>query len=107
MNLRHEDKFLNYLYDTTRLWYKTYQRNVVMHDPLALYYVCDPSLFETTQYNISVIQEGSLTAALTMPLEKIYRKQISPDSEFYSVTNCAVSANYKKFMRILRKELEF
>ena len=100
--------YFNYLIESANRWYNATNRRIILHDPLALYYVCDPSIFQMQEYHIVVEEEKCYCTALTIPLEELYWVQFQYlNQNDYSKSLCAKDVDYLKFIEIFNKQLGF
>lgn len=100
--------YFNYLIESANRWFNATNRRIVLHDPLALYYICDPEIFEMQEYHVVVEDEKCYCTALTIPLEELLWVQFEHiNKDEYSKSLCARDVNFMKFIEIFNKELGF
>ncbi len=106
--LKHKstNSYDSYLIESANRWFKSTQRRIVLHDPLTLYYLLDPTIFKFKDYHICVETQGDLTRALTVPLEELLWVQFAyVDKEMYSKTRCAIDVESDEFISAFIKKL--
>ena len=102
-----KDAYQAYLIEAANLWFNATKRRIVLHDPLTLYYICNPNIFSFKEYHICVEKQGEYTTALTVPLEELLWVQFAHvDKSKYSITKCAIDVSSEEFISDFVKQLD-
>lgn len=102
------DKYNNYLIECANRWFNCCKRRITLHDPLTLYYLVKPELFEVKNYHVDVETEGNLSKGLTIPLEELLWVEFDLiDKNQYSIASCAVDVKAKQFIKEFKEILNF
>ena len=102
-----KDAYRAYLIEAANLWFNATKRRIVLHDPLTLYYICNPDIFSFKEYHVCVEKQGEYTTALTVPLEELLWVQFAHvDKSKYSITKCAIDVSSEEFISDFVKQLD-
>ena len=108
LNKKFDDKYADYLIECANRWFNCCHRKIVLHDPLTLYYLVNPDIFETKKYHVSVETLGSLSIGLTIPLEELLWVEFNYiDKNQYSVVNCATNVKRNEFIKQFKDILNY
>lgn len=74
---KEESEALGYLYDLTRLWYKDYQRPIILYDVLPFNYLLTGENVNLHRHGIYVDDKGEIKLGLTINLDNEAYKHLS------------------------------
>lgn len=87
---------LGYFLDVFRLWDKSYQRELVLHDLLTYYYLDHKHLFSTERIPVFIETEGTFGKGITFNLNLLLAPHAYKSKA--SLVTCAKDVKYKQFM---------
>lgn len=103
-----KDEYLNYLITCCNRWFNVTKRKIILHDPLTLYSVINPSIMTYKEYYVRVEDKGKITRALTVPMEELLWVQFN-EKNYKRVrkVKCAQSVKKKEFINVFQNQLGF
>lgn len=94
----HNDGLTGYCAELVRLWKRSCWFNPVLHDPLAAYYVLDPSICRMEAVWVEVELRGTHTRGLTANMDHFYKYLEHPTAGKKRVL-CARTVDAERFIR--------
>lgn len=94
------DGDMGYLYEVVRLWTEDYKRDIILHDPLTIYYAIYPERIFMEKVPVYLETEGKYGKGMTFNLD--FQHQYD-DREFENKVNCAKAVDKKVFIRYFIK----
>lgn len=67
---KHEEKDYAYLVEMIQTWTRFTKRRIVLHDPLALYYLINPTIFKSCLRHIYLVNKGDFVDGMTLSMEE-------------------------------------
>ncbi len=89
LSAKHQDKYYQYLIEMINQWYLDYNRQIVLHDPLALYYIIDKTIFKECQRHIYVVEKGEYVEGMTLSMEDYLWVQFA-DADKQKFLKCTI-----------------
>lgn len=92
LNAKPQNNYYDYLISMINQWFKFCNRQIVLHDPLALYYIIDKSIFTECKRHIYLVEEGKYCEGMTLSMEEYLWVQFD-DSNKNDFIECTIVEN--------------